>query len=109
MNSMVVWYPLYFVESRIYKKVEAVFLVCSHTENVCDRLFKQVKRGFHHKNVYTTGQLINACSIYDTVTPVLCTRMDFFNCDKHLEMLYERRGSGTFKLNHIFVVIHKRS
>ena len=102
-NRMVLRYLLYLVKSRIYKTVEAVFLVCVRTQNICDRLFKQLKRDFHHKNVYTMGQLMNVCNISDTVTPVLCTSKDFFNWDKHLDRLYKRPGSGTVQLNHIFM------
>ena len=105
-NRIVLWYLLYLVESRIYKTVESFFLVCGHTQNICDRLFKQLKRDFHHKNVYTMGQLMNVCNISDTVTPVLCTSKDFFNWDKHLDRLYKSPGSGTVQLNHIFMATY---
>ena len=108
-NRMVLRYLLYLVEARIYKTVEAVFLVCGHTKNICDRLFKQLKRDFHHKNVYTMGQLMNVCNISDTVTPVLCTSKDFFNWYKHLDRLYRRPISGTVQLNHIFTETDTKS
>ena len=102
---MVLWYLLYIVKSRVYKTVEAVFLVCGHIKHICDRLFKQLKRDFHQKKVYTMGQLMNVCNISDTVTPVLCTSKEFFNWNKHLDMLYTRLGSGTVQLNHIFMAM----
>ena len=88
-NRMVLRYLLYLVESRIYKTVEAIFLVCGDTTNIRDWFFKQLKRDFHHKNVYIMGQLLNVCNISDAYTPVLCTSNDFFNWDKHLDRIYQ--------------------
>ena len=102
-NRMVLRYLLYLVKSRIYKTVEGVFLVFGHTQNICDRLFKQLKRNFHHKNVYTMGRLMNVCNISDTAIPNLCTSKYFFNWDKHLDRMYKSPGSGTVQLNHIFM------
>ena len=56
-NCMVLRYLLYLVKSKVYKTVDAVFLVAGHTKNICDQLFKQLKGGFYHKNVYTKMSL----------------------------------------------------
>ena len=57
-NRIVLRYALYLVGKRIFKSVKLVFLVCGHTKNVCDCMFKELKQKFHHKNVYTMSQLV---------------------------------------------------
>ena len=101
-NRMVLRYLLYLVEKKVYKTVEAVFLVAGHTKNVCDCLFKQLKRGFHYKNVYTMNQLIRVCNISDSITPIHCSSNNFFNWDLYLDRIYKRPGAGTVNKNHIF-------
>ena len=101
-NHMVLRYLLYLVEKKVYKTVEAVFLVAGHTKNVCDRLFKQLKRGFHYKNVYTMNQLIRVCNISDSITPIHCSSNNFFDWDLYLDRIYKRPAAGTVNKNHIF-------
>ena len=83
-NRMVLRYILYLVETKVYKTVEIIFLVCGHTKNICDQKFKELKRGFHHKNIYTMSQLINVLNISSQVTALLCSSTNFSNWDTFL-------------------------
>ena len=104
-NRMVLRYLLYLVESNVFKTVEAVFLVAGHTKNVCDRLFKELKRGFHYKNVYTMNQLMSVCNISGSITPIQCTSNNFFDWDTYLDRIYSRPAPGTINKNHIFKAV----
>ena len=108
-NRMVLRYLLYLVEKKVYKTVEAVFLVAGHTKNVCDRLFKQLKGGFHYNNVYTMNQLICVCNIFsDSITPIHRLSNNFFNWDLYLDRIYTRPGAGTVNKNHILKSVQKK-
>ena len=91
------------METKVYETVEIIFLVCGHTKNICDRKFKELKRDFHHKNIYTMSQLINALNISSQVTALLCSSTDFFNWDTFFDKVYKRPAAGTVSKNHIFI------
>ena len=57
-KHMVMRYAMYLAKKKIHKCVELVFLVSDHTKNVCDRMFKELKEQFHHKNMYAMAQLM---------------------------------------------------
>ena len=56
-NRMVLHFTQYIVDCNIFKRVEVIFLVMGHTKNICDHRFKDLKKHFHHRNVYTFDQL----------------------------------------------------
>lgn len=58
-NRMVLRFAQYLVDIGVFEKVEVIFLVMGHTKNICDRRFKDMKMGFHNKNVYTYKQLLS--------------------------------------------------
>ena len=102
-NRMVLRYILYLVEIKVYKTVEIIFLVCGHTKNICDRLFKELKRDFHHKNIYNIDHMLCALNISRQVTSMLVTSKDFFNLDNFFDKVYKRPAPGTVNKNHIFI------
>ena len=101
-NHIVLRYALYLVEKRIYKSVELVFLVCGHTKNVCDRMFKELKQKFHHKNVYTMSQLITVLDYLTLVHVIRAPRELHYDWDTYFDRLYKRPTAGTIDKNHIF-------
>ena len=52
-NNMVIQLVPWLVEKGFYKEMELLFYVRSHTKNVCDCMFNQLKAGFHNCNIYT--------------------------------------------------------
>ena len=101
-NRIVLRYALYLVEKRIYKSVELVFLVCGHTKNVCDRMFKELKQKFHHKNVYTMSQLVTVLDYSPLVHVIRAPRELHNDWDAYFDRLYKRPAAGTINRNHIF-------
>ena len=85
-NRMVLRFAQYLVDCCIFKRVEAIFLIMGHTKNICDRRFKDLKKQFHHKNVYTFDQLITTLSHknerYVNVIPVNWSC--FYDWDQYL-------------------------
>ena len=94
-NHMVIRYAMYLVEKKIYKCVELVFLVCGHTKNVCDRMFKELKQKFHHKNVYTMGQLMDVLNYSPKVNAVRAPSEMHFDWGTYFDKLYKRPANGT--------------
>ena len=101
-NRMVLRYALYLVEKGIYKAVELVFFVCGHSKNVCDRLFKELKQRFHHKNVYNMSQMVSVLNVSYKVHVIRATSKLHYDWDKYFERLYKRPAAGTINKNHIF-------
>ena len=101
-NRIVLRYALYLVEKRIYKSVELVFLVCGHTKNVCDRMFKELKQKFHHKNVYTMSQMVSVLNYSPKVHVIRAHSELHYDWDAYLDRLYKRPAAGTVNKNHIF-------
>ena len=101
-NRIVLRYALYLVEKGIYKSVELVFLVCGHTKNVCDRMFKELKQKFHHKNVYTMNQLVTVLDYSPLVHVIRAPRELHYDWDRYFDKLYKRPAAGTINKNHIF-------
>lgn len=66
-NRMVLRFALFLVESNIYKKVEVLFLITGHTKNVCDKMFNDLKHGYHYQNIYCFDDLINIFDEHDDV------------------------------------------
>ena len=93
---------MYLVEKEIYKTVELIFLVCGHTKNVCDSMFKQLKHKFHHKNIYTMHQLMNALHYSPKVHAVRAPSEVHFDWDALFDKIYKRPAAGTVNKNHIF-------
>ena len=100
--GIVLRYALYLVEKGIYKSVELVFLVCRHTKNVCDRLFKELKQRFHHKNVYNMSQMVSVLNVSPKVNVIRATSDFHHDWDKYFDRLYKRPAAGTINKNHIF-------
>ena len=101
-NRIVLRYALYLVEKRIYKSVKIVFLVCGHTKNVCDRMFKELKQKFHHKNVYTMSQLVTILGWSPLVHVIRAPSELHYDWDTYFDRLYKRPATGTINKNHIF-------
>ena len=99
---MVLRYALYLVEKGIYKAVELVFLVCGHTKNVCDRLFKELKQRFHHKNFYNMSQMVSVLNVSYKVNVIRATSELHYDWDKYFDRLYKRPAAGMINKNHIF-------
>ena len=59
---MVLRFAQYLIDTRIFKKVQVIFLIMGHTKNICDRRFKDLKKSFHYRNVYTFNELIRILS-----------------------------------------------
>ena len=93
------------MKSNVYKTVEVVLLVAGHTKNICNQLFKQLKREFHYKNVYTMNELMSVCNISGCISPIRCTSNNFFDWDTYLDRIYTRLAPGTMNKNHIFRAI----
>ena len=79
-----------------------MFLVCGHTKNVCDRMFKELKQKFHHKNVYTMGQLMDVLNYSPKVNAVRAPSEMHFDWGTYFDKLYKRPANGTVTKNHIF-------
>ena len=83
-NRMVLRFAQYLVDIQVFKRVQIIFLIMGHTKNICDRRFKDLKKIFHHRNVYSFPQLTQVLSEcnkdYVSVIPV--TTKDFFDWDQ---------------------------
>ena len=101
-NRMVLRYAMYLVEKGIYNIVELVFLVCGHTKNVCDRMFKELKQRFHHKNIYTMDQLMSVLNYSPKVNAIRAPSEFHLDWDSYFDKLYKRPAAGTVTCNHIF-------
>lgn len=103
-NRMVLRFAQYLVDTHIFKRVEVIFLVMGHTKNICDRRFKDLKKTFHHRNVYTFRRLIEILSKnneqYVDVIPV--THQDFFNWDLFLNDKQYKRAIKDVSKFHCF-------
>ena len=103
-NRMVMKFAQYLVDCDVFEKVEIVFLIMGHTKNICDRRFKDLKKQFHKRNVYTFQQLICVLrqgkdseqnNTYVEVYPILKT--DFYNWETFLNKYYRQAIKGISK------------
>ncbi len=62
-NKMVLRQALYLVEQKFFNKVEFIFYIRGHTQNVCDRLFNLLK--LHYHKSYTMEMLVELNKIDD--------------------------------------------
>ena len=83
-NRMVLRFAQFLIDTKVFQRVEIIFLIMGHTKNICDRRFKDLKNKFHHRNVYTRKQLIDTLSSdnekYVKVIPV--DKNSFYNWDE---------------------------
>ena len=81
---MVLRFAQFLIDTKVFQRVEIIFLIMGHTKNICDRRFKDLKNKFHHRNVYTRKQLIDTLSSdnekYVKVIPV--DKNSFYNWDE---------------------------
>ena len=85
-NRMVLRFAQFLIDSKIFNRVEIVFLIMGHTKNICDRRFKDLKNKFHHRNIYTMKHLVEVLST-DNEQYVKVIRVDsssFHNWDGFL-------------------------
>ena len=61
-NRMVLRLGQYLIDTKVFQRVEIIFLIMGHTKNICDRRFKDLKNQFHHRNIYTMTQLVKTLS-----------------------------------------------
>ena len=104
-NRMVLRFAQYLVDTDIFLKVNVIFLVMGHTKNICDRRFKDMKKNFHLKNVYSYAQLIKVLG-KDNEKYVKVNRVEpeeFFNWDKFFhEKNYKKAIKGISKYHCFF-------
>ena len=71
-------------------------------KNICDRMFKELKHNFYHKNIYTMHQLMNALHYSPKVHAVRAPSEVHFDWDALFNKIYKRPAAGTVNKNHIF-------
>ena len=83
-NRIVLRFAQYLVDIDIFLTVNVIFLIMGHTKNICDRRFKDLKKMFHSKNVYTYRQLIQVLGQdnQEYVKVKTVQPEQFFNWDK---------------------------
>ena len=69
---------------------------------MCDRLFKELKQRFHHKNVYNMSQMVSVLNVSPKVNVIRATSNFHHDWDKYFDRLYKRPAAGTINKNHIF-------
>lgn len=92
---MVVRYAIYLVGREIYKCVELIFLVCGHTQHVCDHIFKEFKQKFRHKTFSTIVQLLGVLNYSPQVNAVCVPSEIHFDWGNYLDKLCKRPGAET--------------
>ena len=60
-------------------------------------MFKELKQQFHHKNVYTMGQLMDVLNYSPQVNAVRAPSDMYFDWGSYFDKLYKRPGNGTAK------------
>ena len=101
-NKMVLRMLLFLVERRLYKRVNACFLVAGHTKNVCDRLFNLLKLTYRANNIYVFPQLMEALNTAEDVAAVRVLPDDFYDWDDFENKLYRQITTGTVNRTHLF-------
>ena len=89
------------MEKCIYKSVELVSFVFGHTQNVCDRLFKELKQRFHQKNFYTMSQIVSVLNVSYRVNVVFATSELHYDWDRYFDRLYKRPAVGAINKNNV--------
>jgi len=56
-NKYVLRLALLLVELKFFLTVEIIFYIRGHTKNACDRLFNQLKKRWHKRQVFTMTQV----------------------------------------------------
>ncbi len=58
-NKYVLRLALLLAELKYFLTVELIFYIRDHTKNACDRLFNQLKKRWHKRQVFTMTQVCN--------------------------------------------------
>jgi hypothetical protein len=58
-NKYVLRLALLLAELKYFLTVELIFYIRGHTKNACDRLFNQLKKRWHKRQVFTMTQVCN--------------------------------------------------
>ena len=107
-NNMVIRLVPWLVEKGFYEEMELLFYVCGHTKNVCDRMFNQLKSGFHNRDIYTYNHpsehdnLLSVLNQAEDVTVVDCSSTVFKQWGKYLDKGYTGIKDGQVLANHVF-------
>ena len=107
-NNMVIRLVPWLVEKGFYEEMELLFYVHSHTKNVCDHMFNQLKAGFHNCDIYTCNHpsgcnnLLSVMNQAEDVMVVDCCNAAFTQWGKHLDKGYTGIKDGQVLANHVF-------
>ena len=66
-NHVMLRMPLWLIDIGLYKAVEVGFFIAGHTKNVCDRLFKDLKKDCHKADIFSLKVLVTLMNNNDKV------------------------------------------
>ena len=101
-NNMMLRLPLWLIDIGLYQEVKVVFLIAGHTKNVCDRLFKDLKKDCHKADIFSLKELVKLMNNNDKVTCMDVTHANFENWSGMFDDAYKKLESNTTNKNHVF-------
>ena len=69
-NLMVIRFDLWIVDVGMFEIVEIMFLIASHTKNICDRRFKDLKKALHKADIFSMVKLLKLMNQNDKVKAI---------------------------------------
>jgi hypothetical protein len=100
-NQMVIQFFVCLVERGYFLKLNLIFLVKGHTKNLCNWVFNLIKIEYHHKNIYSTDELMKVLNSHDQVTAIKVDEFDFHDWDSIFEDLYKQLTGFSVKPQNI--------
>ena len=89
-NHMVLRLPLWLLDIGLYQEVKVVFLIAGHTKNVCDRLFKDLKKDCHKSDIFTMDSLIKLMNKSENIMCYDISPDTFEKWDEMFDKFYKK-------------------
>jgi hypothetical protein len=86
-----------------FKKIEIFFYVRGHTQNVCDRMFNQLKLDFHKRNIHVFEQMMNLLNLHPHTMEYDYPTDKLFAYGEMLDAFYKPMTAGSnSQESHVF-------
>ena len=70
---------MWLVETKVFLKINLLFLVKRHTKSACDRIFNSIKKGHHARNACAYDELAPTVNERECIDVDRTSKEDFYD------------------------------